>query len=118
MKTRNDKLFLYDIAECCGKIENYLVGISKDDFLHNQMLQDAIVRNIEIIGEASKNLNEEVLENNPQIEWRDIKRMRDKIVHHYFRLNLEIVWQTATQDIPKLKPEVERVLESFSENYQ
>lgn len=115
MKTRNDELFLYDIVECCGKIENYLEGISKENFLQNQMLQDAIVRNIEIIGEASKNISEEIRESNTQIEWRNITRMRDKIVHHYFRLNLETVWQTATEDISKLKPEIEKILKTIDE---
>lgn len=115
MKARNDKLYVYDIAECCRKIEEYLNGVTEEDFKNNAMLQDALVRNIEIIGEASKNLSEETRENNPQIEWRDIMRMRDKIVHHYFRLNLETIWQTATQDIPKLKPEIEKILEIMAE---
>lgn len=79
------------------------------------MLQDALVRNIEIIGEASKNLSSELRENHPQIAWRDIMRMRDKIVHHYFRLNLETIWQTATQDIPKLRPEIEKMFKSLTE---
>jgi uncharacterized protein with HEPN domain len=113
MTTRNDRLYLYDIAECCRKIEIYLVGVAEADFKNNLMLQDAIVRNIEIIGEAAKSLTEEIRANNPQVEWREIMRMRDKIVHHYFRLNLEIVWQTAMQDIPKLKPEIEKLLDSF-----
>lgn len=116
MKARNDQLYLYDIAECCRKIEKYLDGVSKKDFLQNEMLQDALIRNIEIIGEASKNLSEEIRETNSHIYWRDIMRMRDKIVHHYFRINLEIVWQTATRDIPKLKPEIEKMLETKSEN--
>ena len=79
------------------------------------MLQDALVRNIEIIGEASKNLSSELRENHPQIAWRDIMRMRDKIVHHYFRLNLETIWQKATQDIPKLRPEIEKMFKSLTE---
>ena len=111
MKTRNDRLNLYYIAECCRKIETYLKGVTDDDFKNNLMLQDAIVRNIEIIGEATKNLSVELRENNLQVEWPEIMRMRDKIVHHYFRLNLEIVWQTAKQDIPKLKPEIDEILE-------
>ena len=113
MKTRNDQLYLYDISKCCQKIEDYLIDVDEENFKNNLMLQDALVRNIEIIGEASKNVSEETRENNPQIEWREIMRMRDKIVHHYFRLNLETIWQTATQDIPKLKPEIEKILESF-----
>ncbi len=115
MKTRNDKLYLYDIAECCRKILEYSEGISNEEFQTNVMLQDAIVRNIEIVGEASKNLTSETRENNPQIAWRDIMRMRDKIVHHYFRLKLDVIWDTIKQDIPTLKPEIENILETFSD---
>lgn len=116
MKTRNDKLYIYDIADCCKKIEQYISGINETEFHNNQMLQDALVRNIEIIGEAAKNLSEELRENNPQIAWRDIMRMRDKIVHHYFRLNLDTVWQTVTQDIPKLKPAIDIIFKTIPEN--
>jgi uncharacterized protein with HEPN domain len=115
MKDRNEKLFLVDIQECCQKIGNYIAGVSKEDFLENQMLQDALVRNIEIIGEASKNLSGKTREGNSNIRWRDIMRMRDKIVHHYFRLNLSIVWETVTKDIPVLKSEVDKILKSSSE---
>ncbi len=112
MKTRNDKLYIYDIAECCKKIVQYISGVNEVEFQNYQMLQDAVVRNIEIIGEAAKNLSEELRENNPQIAWREIMRMRDKILHHYFRLNLDTVWKTATNDISKLKPEIEKILET------
>jgi uncharacterized protein with HEPN domain len=116
MKTRNDRLYLYDIAECCRKIETYLAGVTEENFINNSMLQDAIVRNIEIIGEASKCLSEILRESNPQIEWREIMRMRDKIVHHYFRIKLEIVWQTVKYDIPKLNFEINKILNSLPED--
>ena len=104
MKIRNDRLYLYDIVECCEKIERYVSGKS-EEYLHDTpILQDALVRNIEIIGEASKNLSYELRLDNPQISWREIIRMRDKVIHHYFRLNLDIVWQTVTTDIPNLNP--------------
>jgi uncharacterized protein with HEPN domain len=69
MKTRNDKLYVYDIEKCCEKVENYISGITYEQFLNNPMLQDALVRNLEIIGEASKNLSEELRINNPQVSW-------------------------------------------------
>jgi len=102
MKTRTDELFIYDILECCGRIEEYLSGKSKETFIEDLMLQDAVVRNIEIIGEASKSLSAEFRQRVPGIEWSDIMRMRDKIVHHYFKLDLEVVWQTAIHDVPDL----------------
>lgn len=73
------------------------------------MLQDAIVRNIEIIGEAAKNLSEKLRMASPQIAWRDIMRMRDKIVHHYFRIYVDVVWQTLQTDIPVLKREAKSI---------
>ena len=106
MKTRTDELFAYDILECCQRIEEYLAGVTKQMFVDNLMLQDAVVRNIEIIGEASKSLSTEFRERFPKVEWRDIMRMRDKVVHHYFKLDLDVVWQTVTEDIPRLAKEI------------
>lgn len=112
MKTRTDELFIYDILECCGRIEEYLSGKSKEMFFEDMMLQDAVVRNIEIIGEASKSLTAEFRQRVPVIEWRDIMRMRDKIVHHYFKLDLDVVWQTATDDVPRLALEIRNASDS------
>ena len=114
MNANKDQLCIFDINNCCENIQNYLENVTKDNFLKNKMLQDALVRNIEIIGEASKNLSTELRENNPHISWREIMRMRDKIVHHYFRLNLDVIWQTVTEDVPKLKIEIEIILGTFS----
>ena len=115
MKRRADKLYVYDIVGCCAKIEGYIDGVSEKDFESNSMLQDALVRNIEIIGEAAKNLSQDLRESHADINWRDIMRMRDKITHHYFRIDLDIVWKTVTDDIPELKPKIESILEALSE---
>ncbi len=93
MKARTDELFLFDITKCCQKIAEYLDGVTEVAFKENSLLQDAVVRNIEIIGEASKSLSSDLRDRNPHIEWKDIMRMRDKIVHHYFKLDLDVVWQ-------------------------
>jgi len=118
MKTRNDKLSLYDIVECCEKIRGHVLDKTVEDFKATPMLQDALVRNIEIIGEAAKNISEDLMKRNAQISWSEIARMRDKVIHHYFRINLDIVWQTVTIDIPKLKSEVEKILISLSDRPQ
>ncbi|MDM7920816.1 MAG: DUF86 domain-containing protein [Pyrinomonadaceae bacterium] len=109
MKARTDELYLYDILECCQKIETYLAGITKDDFDRQQLYQDAVVRNIEIIGEAAKCLSEELRNARPEVAWKEVMRMRDKVVHHYFRINLDIVWQTAVGDIPSLRSQIEKI---------
>ena len=115
MKSRNERLFLADIQECCQKIERFIIGISESDFQTNEILKDALVRNIEIIGEAAKNLSEQTRSENPGIPWRDVMRMRDKIVHHYFRLKLEIIWRTITEDIPALQLQINEMLEKYDE---
>ncbi len=116
MKAKRDKLFLNDILECCQKIEKFLEGKTKEDFLATEILQDALARNVEIIGEAAKNLSEEICQANPQLPWRDIMRMRDKIVHHYFRVNLNVIWQTVTEDVPHLKIEVQKILTNYDDS--
>lgn len=110
MKARSDNLYLFDILECCKKIQSYVAGMSQDDFTAKPIVQDAVVRNIEIIGEAAKCLSSEFRDANPEIMWKDIMRMRDKVVHHYFRINLEVVWQTAIQDVPQLLEQIGKII--------
>ncbi len=107
---RRELAYLDDIIECIERVEKYLTGVDEPAFQTSQLLQDAVVRNLEIIGEAVKNLPEEVRQKQPQIDWRDITRMRDKLIHHYFRLNLQVVWATATQDMAPLKTAVTALL--------
>ena len=106
MKIRADDLSNYDILECFQKISQYLSGVTKQEFENNPMLQDAVVRNIEIIGEASKCLSTEFRDQKPNIEWQEIMRMRDKIIHHYFKIDLGLVWETASRDIPEIAREL------------
>ncbi len=114
MKARSDSLYLYDIAECCRKIAEYVDGVAEDAFKQNSLLQDAVVRNIEIIGEASKCLSSELRAASPQIEWKEIMRMRDKIVHHYFKIDVGVVWQTVSLDVPEMKIQIDSILEGAS----
>jgi uncharacterized protein with HEPN domain len=106
MKDRLDHLYMHDIAECCRKINKYLDGVSEEAFKESEIIQDAVVRNIEIIGEAAKSVGSALREGNPDVEWKEIMRMRDKIVHHYFKLDLDVIWQTVTEDIPPLRHKV------------
>ncbi len=115
MKSRHDRLYLYDIIECCDRVADYVCGVSEKDYHENPMLQDALVRNIEVVGEAVKNLSPEITNEHPQIAWSQIARMRDKIAHHYFRINLDVVWKTATGDLPTLRPQITAIYENLEE---
>ena len=115
MKSRHDRLYLYDIIECCDRVAEYINGVREEDYQVNPMLRDALVRNIEVVGEAVKNLSQEITDAHPNIAWSQIARMRDKIAHHYFRINLDVVWKTATDDLPALRPQIAVIYENLEE---
>ncbi len=108
---RGNKDFLYDILEACKRILEYTKGLKYDDFLNNTEKQDAVVRNIEIIGEAVKKLSDDFKNTHKLIEWQNIARMRDRLIHFYFGVNLEIVWKVVEIEIPKLNDFVQKMLE-------
>jgi hypothetical protein len=88
---------------CIEKIERFVSGKGAHDFAEDELLQSAVVRQLEVIGEAAKRVSEERRSKNPEIPWKDIAGMRDKLIHHYFDIDLNVVWKTITDDIPKLK---------------
>jgi uncharacterized protein with HEPN domain len=115
MNHRKERFFLEDIVKFCEHIAEYLQDVKEEDFLKNRMLQDALVRKLEIIGEAAKNISSETREENPNVLWKEIARMRDKVIHHYFKVDLDVVWKTSIKDIPVLQAQIEKILESFPE---
>jgi len=98
------------ILESIKNIESFMEKVSKESFFKDKEKQSAIIRQIEIIGEAVKNLPLEFKEKYPKIPWKDIAGMRDKLLHHYFGVDLEKVWVTLEGDIPKLKEEIISIL--------
>ena len=108
---KNDSIYLSHILESIERIEEYTKGMEKTDFSFSNLVQDGTIRQIEIIGEATKNLSKDLREKYPQIPWRDIAGMRDRLIHHYFGINLEDVWHTVKVDIPALKDEILVILD-------
>ena len=116
MKGRSDNILLFDILECCDRIASYIIGVSREAFDDNLQLQDALIRKLEVIGEATKGLSAEVTDANPEIPWNKMAGMRDRMVHQYFRVDLDVVWQTVTSDIPKLQLQIKSLYKTISAN--
>jgi uncharacterized protein with HEPN domain len=112
MSKRADKDFLRDIREAIDRIETYVMGMTDTEFMADYKTQDAVVRNLEIIGEATKNLSEDLRTKHPEIPWKNISGVRDRLIHHYFGVNLDIVWEIVTLELPLLKPKIEEIISS------
>jgi len=111
---RDPELLLEDILECSEKIARYTKGITIEDFRQNSMLQDAVVRNLEIIGEAVRKLPEDFLEKHPDLPWREIAALRNILAHAYFGLDLEIIWTLAIEETPSLSNQIESIIKNRS----
>ncbi|MFQ5610592.1 MAG: DUF86 domain-containing protein [Anaerolineae bacterium] len=107
---RPEKLYLTDIVEATEAIQRFIAGVERDDFFQDELLQSAVLQKLIVIGEAVARLSQEFRERHPEIEWRDIVSFRNIAVHAYFSVNLNIVWVTATQDVPDLQHKVAQIL--------
>lgn len=111
---RDYKVYLDDIAESIEKIEDYTQGKSWSDFANDTKLQDAVLRRLEIIGEAVKHIPDEIKGKYPEVEWKKIAGARDIFAHEYFGVKLERVWDTIVNDLPPLKQQAEKLLSETS----
>jgi len=110
MSKRGIELYLKDIQESIRKIEKYTRGVSFEKFSRDEKLIDAVARNFLIIGEAVINIPKEIKAKNPDVAWKEIKGMRNKVVHEYFGIDEEILWKTIQGDIPVFKKQIAKLL--------
>lgn len=113
MSKRDPRLFLNDIRESCEAILAYVSDIDFDGFIKDRKTCSAVIREFEIIGEATKHLPSELTDRYPHIGWRDIKDFRNLLVHEYFGVDFEIVWNTIKEDLPQLNEVVKNINETF-----
>ena len=100
---KDDKIYIEHILQSIDRIEAYLSGKDHQSFSDDYMTQDAVVRQLEIIGEATKRISKELRNVNPQVPWSDMAGMRDILIHDYIDVDIDIVWKTASESIIKLK---------------
>lgn len=110
MSKRRDREFLGDIQEAMEMVALYTKGFTYRKFLEDRKTQDAVVRNFEIIGEAAKNVSKDLKLKHPEIEWKSIAGLRDKLIHFYFGIDYKIVWNISRKELPKLRKQIRAIL--------
>ncbi len=111
--SRNPRLYLEDILQSCNKIQRYTAGLSLDLFIQNDLIYDAVLRNLEIFGEAAKGVPDEIRLTHPSVEWRKITGFRDIVAHQYFSMSDSIIWDVIINKIPELKTQIARILKEI-----
>ncbi len=110
---KEDRAYLLHIRDSIARIRHYTSG-GTARFLADTMIQDAVVRNLEIIGEAAKHVSEALKVNHAEVPWKQIAGMRDKVIHEYFGVNLELVWDAVQKDMPQLGRNIDAILQGLN----
>lgn len=115
MKKRDYFDYMQDISDSIIDIENFIKGMNFNEFAKDKKTSNAVVRSLEVIGEAAKKIPENLRKKYQKLPWKEMARMRDKLIHGYFGVDIEIVWKVIKDELPPLKPLIEQVLKDLKE---
>lgn len=110
---RDHRLYLKDILEAMEAIEEFVGGIELEELKQDDKTSSAVIRKFEIIGEATKGVPEDIRQRYPDVPWREMAGMRDKLIHFYFGIDYNLVWQAIKSRIPQIKPRIRQILEDL-----
>lgn len=109
---KSQQILAFHILSCIDRIEQYTRDMTEEQFMENFLVQDGVMRNIEIIAEASKKLSPEVKGQYPEVPWKQISAMRNKIIHEYFGIDLTVIWNVVQVDLPTFKLPIQKIYKS------
>jgi uncharacterized protein with HEPN domain len=113
MKKRNEEVYLNDVLESIKKIERYTKGVRESGFCQDSQLQDAVLKRLEIIGEAVKNISVSIRKKHSEIPWKEIAGLRDVLIHEYFGVNQKRVWKVIINRLPILKKQIKQIIKAI-----
>jgi uncharacterized protein with HEPN domain len=113
MSDRPVNIIIEDILDAINAVADFIAGKNYEIFVNNRMCRDAVLRNIEVIGEAINKLPSDFLGEHPNVEWHKPRGMRNRLAHGYFAVDFLIVWETATTVLPEFKIQIEQLLKGF-----
>jgi uncharacterized protein with HEPN domain len=114
--SRHDSVYLSHILDAIKQIESYTAGLSYETFSQDRLIQDGVIRQLEIIGEACRRLSSEFRAQDPDLPWKQIMGLRNRLIHAYFDINLGIIWDIVQADIPPLKARIRALSDSLDAN--